>query len=162
VLFRSARKSAESSSPGPVFGYLPPSKGYLPPAKNQVWVKISKSSNEVSLMRGKSELKSFKAEGLLTKPNGRYLIEQKLVDPLWFATDEYFIKRGLDVPAMESPERYRRGAFGTHALLSGTSEVSLHDSAVWSADVGGLKLSSTNLEELTSKLSLGSEIMVVE
>jgi hypothetical protein len=97
----------------------------------------------------------------------------KQEEPLWYAPDQYFEKRGLKKPAKYSAERFRRGALGPIAIflsgevLDGDADSStkyeaapfaIHTAPFWSKEVGGLRVSEDIGEALYKILPVGLKI----
>jgi hypothetical protein len=142
----------------PLIGYFPPVSGYAP-ADNETWLEVDRQSKKLTLFKGKSPLKVFVAEGNIDIGPGDFYLQHKQKEPLWYAPDEYFEHRKLATPKPGDRLRYRRGALGRYALYP-TTTFPIHCGAVWSPDVGGLKVSSSDLASIYYMLPLGAPIVV--
>lgn len=142
----------------PLVGFAPPSVGFLP-ANNEAWLEINKDSQLLTLYQGKEVVRAIHAEGKVNLKPGNYPLEQKQKSPVWYARDGYFTKRRLTVPSADDPLRYLRGALGSYALYLNTS-FPIHSAAIWSEDVGGLRLAQAELETIYDVLPIGATIVV--
>ena len=142
----------------PLLGYFPPAASYLP-AENETWLEIHRDTRKLLLFKGKSLIKEIDAEGMVSIKDGDYYLQHKQKQPLWYASDEYFNKRRLALPTTEDRLRYRRGALGQYALYP-TMTFPIHCAPVWSDDVGGLRISSTDLSSIYYMLPVGAPIVV--
>ncbi len=142
----------------PLIGYFPPVQGYVP-ADNETWLEVDRDSKKLTLFKGKNPLKVFAAEGNINIGPGDFYLQHKQKEPLWYAPDEYFENRKLATPRPGDRLRYRRGALGRYALYP-TTTFPIHCGAVWSPDVGGLRVSSSDLASIYYMLPLGAPIVV--
>lgn len=122
-----------------------------------VWLLME--NGEVVMMRGSTEEKRVRAEGINGINKGRYQVLHKQSDPAWHATDSYFTRRGLEVPPEGSPRRFLRGALGSHVIFL-DKNTPLHSAPHYSEDVGGVRVEPTALESLFGELEVGSVIEV--
>ena len=81
----------------------------------------------------------------------------KQEDPLWYAPDSYFTKRGITIPAPFAEERFRRGALGAFALFL-DGGIPIHTGPFWSEEVGGLRISEEAGAALFAAIPLGTVI----
>ena len=58
-------------------------------------------------------------------PPGRYRVQMKERDPVWFLPDWYFVERDEPLPAWDAPERRLEGELGDAALYL-TEEIAIH------------------------------------
>ena len=142
----------------PLIGYFPPAATYLP-AENESWVEILRASKKVLIHKGLSIVAEIQGEGDIPLAPGEYYIQHKQKSPLWYAPDEYFSKRQLEVPAQGDRSRYRRGALGQFAIYP-TTTFALHCGPVWTEDVGGLRISSSDLSSVYYTLPVGAPVVV--
>jgi len=142
----------------PLIGFFPPSTNFLP-ADNEAWLELKKQSNSVNLYNGKNIVSSFAVEGNFNIDAGKYYVQHKEKNPVWYAPDQYFAKRHLEIPGAADKLRYRRGALGEFAIYP-SEGFALHSAAIWSEDVGGLKLSQSEIAKIFDTLSLGALIVV--
>ena len=157
--------SADDTKPmasGPEFsqlvGFFPPSKGFLP-AQNQTWLEIDSKEKTVQIFRGQTSIRKIQAEGKVSLEPGTYSLQHKQKRPLWYAPDDYFAKRQLPVPPPGDRERYRRGALGQFALYPSVT-FPIHSGPVWSDDVGGLRVSRSELSAIYYIVPIGTSVVV--
>jgi hypothetical protein len=102
----------------------------------------------------------LKAQGAYAMKHGTFSIARKEANPLWQAPPAYFLRRGLAVPPEGSPERAMRGALGPQAIFLDEGRA-IHSGAVWNDDVGGLKVSSRDMELLYDVVTVGATVEVL-
>jgi lipoprotein-anchoring transpeptidase ErfK/SrfK len=142
----------------PLIGYFPPAIGYVP-TKDELWIKISSKEKKLFLMKGKENSLEIQAEGKISVSKGKYLLQQKQKNPLWYAPDSYFSKRLLNIPEQTDRTRYRRGAYGEFALYATDSFV-IHSAPIWTEEVGGLKIKASDISLLYSQIQIGTPVVV--
>jgi hypothetical protein len=142
----------------PLLGYVPPSIAFVP-AQNETWIKLDRKSNTLTVLKGASVVKEIQGEGAVDLEPGVYSLQFKQKDPSWYAPDDYFVKRHLVVPPEGDSRRFRRGALGTYALYP-TATFAVHSGSIWSKDVGGLKISKSELSSIYYLLPLGASVQV--
>lgn len=142
----------------PLIGYFPPAHAYLP-ADNETWLEVDSTKKKLTLFKGKSAIKEILGEGDVSIGEGDYYLQHKQKQPLWYAPDDYFTKRKLNVPGAGDRLRYRRGALGSYALYP-TTTFPIHCGPVWSQDVGGLRVSAAELSSIYYMLPVGAPIVV--
>ncbi len=156
--------SAEASEDGtlrplaPLVGYFPPAVTYLP-AENETWLEINRQNKVLTLYKGKGVIKEIHGEGDVTINPGDYYLQHKQKAPLWYAPNEYFAKRQLNVPPASDRLRYRRGALGKFALFP-TTTFPIHCAPIWTKEVGGIRVSATDLSSIYYMLPVGAPIVV--
>ncbi len=137
-----------------VFGFIPHEESNLP-----VRLVIEKSKGVARLVQGSKELVSVPAEGLNNLPEGQFKVIHKQRHPLWYAPDQYFTTRGLAVPEAYSKDRYLKGALGEYAIFF-DKDLSLHNSPVECAEVGGIRLGENDIARLYYQLESGAEVHI--
>lgn len=142
----------------PMIGFIPPTAEFAP-AVNEAWLEINKSKNLITVFEGERELKAFSAKGKIKLEKGNHSLQYKAENPTWYADDNYFQNRGLAIPASDSSQRFLKGALGGFALYPDGAEP-IHAGAIWSEEVGGLKLSKADAEALYNALTIGCSIVV--
>jgi hypothetical protein len=142
----------------PLVGYFPPAVTYLP-ADNETWLEIDRSSKVLTVFKGKEKIKQMQGEGEVSIAPGDYYLQHKQKQPKWYAPNEYFVKRQLTVPPPNDGLRYRRGALGQFALFP-TTTFPIHCGPLWTEDVGGLRVSATDLASIYYMVPIGAPIVV--
>ena len=142
----------------PLLGYIPPSEGFAA-AKNEIWLEIERASKSISLFEGTREIAHFFGAGNAFLEPGEYALQNKQKDPQWYASNDYFEKRGLTAPSLDSAERFRRGALRDFALYP-TLGFTIHSAPIWTEEVGGLRLAPEQLSHLDAKLPVGARIVI--
>ena len=152
------RELGKPSPLAPLIGYFPPAVSYVP-AENETWLEISKAQQKLTLYKGNTVVKTMNIEGSVSLNAGDYFLQHKQKNPLWYAPNEYFAKRQLRVPSEDDRLRYRRGALGRFALFP-TNTFPIHSAPVWTAEVGGLRVSETDLHSIFLLVPVGSPVVV--
>ncbi len=142
----------------PLVGFFPLSIQFKP-ADNEVWLQIVREKNQLEVYKGKEIIKVIPVEGEIKLASGEYPLQHKQRNPLWYAPDEYFSKRELRIPPRGDHFRYRRGALGNYALYP-TMDFVIHSGPFWSEEVGGLKVSESDLASIFVMLNVGTPILV--
>jgi hypothetical protein len=101
----------------------------------------------------------MKAQGAYALAKGSFSVVRKEVEPLWQAPPTYFLRRGLQVPDEGTPARAMRGALGSQALFI-SKAVAIHSGPIWNDDVGGVKLSATDMAMLFDVVGIGAAVEV--
>lgn len=102
----------------------------------------------------------MKAQGAYTLKVGSRMVVGKELDPVWKAPPTYFLRRGLEVPSNESPERFLRGALGKKAIVL-DGAVALHSGPMWNDDVGGVRISAQDMALLFEMVPVGARVDIV-
>ena len=144
--------AAPAPESAPLLGFLPGGATH-----NRNWILVDRSAGTLSVMAGQLGVSSFEAHGLDKIPAGRYQVLHKQARPLWYANDAYFTARGLPVPPEGSSERYLKGALGEAALYL-DRDTPIYSSAFASDEVGGIRLSASDLEAVFSAVEVGAAI----
>ena len=142
----------------PLIGYFPPLMSFVP-AENEVWLEVDRTTAKIAVYKGREVVKQIQGEGVVSMNTGEYFLQHKQKQPLWYAPNEYFTKRQLAVPASENRLRYRRGALGDLALYP-TTTFPIHSAPLWSDEVGGLRISETDLAAIYFMLPVGAPVVV--
>lgn len=142
----------------PIIGFFPLTATFNP-ADNEVWLELDRESRQLKVYKGKKEIKTIKGEGIVALAPGEYPLQHKQKSPLWYAPDEYFENRELRVPPRGDNFRYRRGALGAYALYP-TMDFIIHSGPFWSREVGGMKVSESELSSIFLMINVGTPIVV--
>jgi hypothetical protein len=129
------------------------------PGENETWIEIDSKSKKVRVFRGKSKIKEFLGEGEVIAQVGLYSLQHKQKNPLWYAPDDYFLKRKLSVPPAEDRIRYRRGALGDFVIYP-TTTFPIHSSPVLASEVGGLRVNRADLSAVYYMLPIGTAVII--
>ena len=142
----------------PVLGYFPPASSYVP-AANEAWLEIDSSSQSIALHQGETLIKKMSGIGEIGIGGGRYFLRYKQKDPLWHAPDDYYSRRQIPIPDVNDSTRNLRGALGVMALYP-TASFPIHCSALWTPEVGGLRISASELATIYNMLDIGASVVV--
>lgn len=122
-------------------------------------VRVNLGSKIISVNDGTSDIFSTSFEGSIK--DGLYAVKEKSFEPAWYASDDYFIRRGLQVPAENDvSNRVRKGALGKQALLLSQNAV-IHSGRVWTPEIGGLRVEESQLSQLMKHISETCPVVVV-
>ena len=78
---------------------------------------------------------------------------------MWKAPRTYFLRRGLQIPAEGSDANLVKGALGKQALFM-SDNIAIHNSAIWSDEVGGVRLNNNDMARLFEAVETGATIEV--
>lgn len=99
------------------------------------------------------------AQGTYALTKGTFKVQQKVTEPKWKAPPTYFLRRGLPVPEKDSQAQLVKGALGRQALFI-NEHVAIHDSLLWSEEVGGVRVSKDDMARLFTAVELGATIEI--
>ncbi|HMO17268.1 MAG TPA: L,D-transpeptidase [Oligoflexia bacterium] len=142
----------------PIVGYFPLLANFQP-ADNEIWLELDREKKELSVYKGKEKIKSVAGEGVVAVAPGEYPLQHKQKGALWYAPDEYFEKRRLQVPPRGDNFRYRRGALGPYTLYP-TTDFVIHSGPFWSEEIGGLRLPEAELASIFLMIQVGTPVVV--
>jgi hypothetical protein len=142
----------------PLVGFVPVHASFQP-ADNEVWMELERESSTIRIFKGKEKLKEIVGKGKISLAPGEYPLQHKQKNPLWYAPDEYFEKRQLKIPPRGDHFRYRRGALGNYAIYP-TMDFIIHSGPFISEEIGGLKVSDSDLSSIFSLINISSPIIV--
>lgn len=148
--------------PAPISAGSAPMLGFAPTqlkAGPTIWLSLNKAERKLVIMDGASVVTSVTGDGIDQLAPGSYKVLHKQRSPLWYAPDNYFASRLLIAPPENHPERYRRGALGDFAVFL-DGDVTIHSGALWTDDVGGIRLSESDMAKTYYSIAIGSSLEV--
>lgn len=97
-------------------------------------------------------------------PRGRFSVQYKEKDPVWWLPDWVFVKRGVPVPPRDSPDRREEGELGAAALYL-TREIAIHgtDQPEPLGDAishGCIRMSNDDVLRLYEELEVGTPVII--
>lgn len=97
-------------------------------------------------------------------PTGRFRIQYKEKDPVWFLPDWVFVERGEPIPAFDAPERRVEGELGAAALYL-TREIAIHgtdrpDLLGQPISHGCIRMSNDDVLRLYDELEVGTPVII--
>lgn len=152
-----SRSAPEAASVGSMsmLGFLP-----VIGTHTGLWLSIDSKSKKVSLMEGSRIISTSEVDGMASGITpGSYQVLHMQKSALWYATDEYFTKRGLEVPSQGDKARFRRGAFGEYAIFL-NKDTPIHSGPMFVDEIGGIRLSESDMSKIYYQLQVGSIIEV--
>ncbi len=123
------------------------------------WILINTTSNTLSIKKGDETLSTIAIKENVGIQPGIYSVFHKELNPLWYASDNYYYSRELTPPDQFSQERYVKGALGDCAIYL-NEHMAIHDSKISSFDVQGIRIDSNDIKKLYSSLKSGDLIKV--
>lgn len=154
ALVRAAPAASVGKDSGRLFGFVP-----LVSLHQGTWLSIKRDEKKIELFDGDRLLSSTDTPGLDRMTPGTYQVLHKQKAPLWYASDEYYQKRGMAVPPQGDRSRYLRGALGDFAIFI-DKDLPLHSGPVWTPEVGGLRLDEASISRIYYTLSVGSIVEI--
>ena len=88
---------------------------------------------------------------------GHYSIMFKQEKPLWYASDEYFTTRNLEIPS--SSDRYLKGAYGDMAIFLDNG-LAIFNSQVKENEVDGISVESGAFSDLFNLVQAEQKILI--
>jgi len=124
------------------------------------WVVLDLAEGSLRLMEGRDTAQSFSVKTVSAElDSGNYTVQLMQRNALWYAPDQYFLNRGLDVPPEGAGSRFLKGALGSQVIYL-TEDIFIHSSPLYSDEVGGIQLQPYALDQLAGALELGSVFVV--
>ena len=111
------------------------------------------------LMQAGKELASAKLLDTTGLVAGSYKVAHKQRNPLWYAPQNYFSARGINVPAEGDKKRYLRGAFGDFALFVSPTEA-IHSGPFSLSELTGARLEEQDFAKIFYLVEVGDSITV--
>lgn len=157
-----------------------PGATYYPPDADAIYLHVSVSQRELTVLRGRDVLyrfpvavgtgaylrhRSVETGGwLFETPVGIYSIGRKEKDPVWYAPDWFFVEKSLSVPSPDSPRRYFPGEMGEYALYLGDG-LAIHgtkveDSVGRAASHGCMRLRKEDISRLYALTGVGTKVII--
>lgn len=157
-----------------------PGATYLAPDADEVYLHVSVSRRQLTVMRGAEVLERFpvsvgkgaylrhrSAENggwLFETPVGIYSVGRKERDPVWYAPDWLYVEKGQAIPPADSPRRYFPGEMGAYALYLGDG-LAIHgtkdESSVGRAvSHGCMRLSKSAIAAVYSMTRVGTKVII--
>ena len=133
--------------------------GFLPFQSNKKWLKINSQEKTISLMNGSNAVIKSNYESIKDFESGRYYLAMKQKNSLWYADDNYFINRNLEIPDKNSQQRYFKSALGEFSLYLDSNKI-IHSSILNDEDVGGLIIKNEDLGLIFNSLMPDDLIIV--
>jgi len=124
------------------------------------WVVLDLEEGSLRLMDGRDTTQSFLVNRLSADlPSGNYTVQLMQRNALWYAPEQYFLNRGLEIPPEGAGSRFLKGALGPQVIYL-TEDIFIHSSPLYSEEVGGIQLEPQALDQLAGSLELGSVFVV--
>lgn len=135
--------------------------GFLPVLGSHagIWLSIDTQSKKVELMDGNRLISSSMVEEAQNISPGSFQVLHMQKDALWYAPDQYFMKRSLPIPSQGDKARFRRGALGEYAIFL-NKDTPIHSGPVYTEEIGGIRLKEADLSKIFYQLQVGSIIDV--
>lgn len=128
---------------------------------NKKTIVIDRITGTILLSKNDKILRKIEnVQGLGNLDGGKFKISSKKRTPLWYASESYYLNRNIPIPEEDSNERYLRGALGEFALYLDNNVV-IHNSPLWTQEIGGVKLKEKDLQLLFSQIEVGSNVLVL-
>jgi L,D-transpeptidase YbiS len=153
-------------------------KSYENYAPNKPYLVINTSDNQFTLMNankvlheGKCSTGSYillKASGerqwLFKTPRGKFKVNVKLKNPVWYKPDWAYLEEGVPIPSPYSPKRYQAGVLGDFALGFGKGYL-VHGTIYkrllgYPVTHGCVRLDDTDMHMVFTILTHGSKIFI--
>ncbi|MCB9029735.1 MAG: L,D-transpeptidase [Deltaproteobacteria bacterium] len=146
----------KASNNSQMFSFMPVSRGIL---RSQSWAQIDTKSKVVRIFDGEKLVNDISIVDSPELIPGEYKVILKQENPLWYAPDTYFLARNHNVPSKGDPLRFRKGALGNQAIFI-SKDFAIHSAALSDPDVGGLRVSESDLVNIYKHLETGSLIEI--
>jgi L,D-transpeptidase YbiS len=153
-------------------------KSYESYVPNKPYLVINTSDNKFTLMnankvlhKGRCSTGSYillKASGerewLFKTPRGKFKVNVKLKNPVWYKPDWAYLEEGVPIPSPYSPKRYQAGVLGDFALGFGKGYL-VHGTIYkrllgYPVTHGCVRLDDTDMQMVFTILTHGSKIFI--
>jgi hypothetical protein len=142
----------------PLLGFMP-TKQMAEPTRQGTWLRITRSSRKIEVVQDGRTTSVISGDGVQALRPGTYTIAHKQETPLWYAPDQYFALRDIEVPTNNETERFRRGALGTAAVFL-DADTPIHNGPVWRDEIGGVRIDDQAMSALFNTLKVGDAVEV--
>jgi len=122
-------------------------------------LRVSRAAGKLSIEGPDTPPMSFYAQVSSSMRPGRYTVNLKQANPLWYAPDSYFRQRSLRLPPEGSKERFKRGALGSQALFL-DEQTPIHSGPIGLVEIGGLRISPTDMATIFQSVQVGTVVEV--
>lgn len=124
-------------------------------------------SSSVIIDRAKGEIQvsgseqfSVKVDGIENLKTTEAVVSLKQKDPVWYAPEEYYRKRGLIVPPDYSRDRFLKGVLGEYVIYL-NDEIPIHSGRFRLSEVGGIRAKdSKDFSKIYYALNVGSKVSI--
>ncbi len=137
----------------------PESLAFMPVQFDSYWLKINSKLSKISLMQGSKEIKDLPFSTATKLESGSYKILIKDSNPLWYANENYYQERQLDIPLAFSSERYLKDVYGDKALFL-ENGMAVFSNPEEQALVSGINVNTETLETIYNNVSVDSLVVV--
>lgn len=144
------------TSPSTLMGFMPQK---IAPTTKGHSLTIDRGTRRGVLYHGSVKLEEFELKDIDGLNPGIYTVIHKQRHPVWYASDEYYINRGLAIPDSEDRSRYLKGALGDFVIYL-DEQTPIHNAQVWSDDVGGVRIGDNNIAKMYYQLEIGARVTV--
>jgi hypothetical protein len=142
----------------PLLGFMP-TRQAVEPTRQGTWLRISRSSRKIEVVQDGRTTTVISGDGVQSLRPGTYSIAHKQETPLWYAPDQYFAVRDIDIPTNNETERFRRGALGTAAVFL-DADTPIHNGPLWRDEIGGVRIDDEDMLALFNTLKVGDIVEV--
>lgn len=124
-------------------------------------------SPSVTIDRGKGEIQvsgserfSVKVDGIENLEISEAVVSLKQKDPVWYAPEEYYRKRGLIVPPEYSRDRFLKGVLGEYVIYL-NDQIPIHSGRFSLSEVGGIRAKDPKIfSKVYYALNVGSKVSI--
>jgi hypothetical protein len=147
----------------PIYGFIPFQLSIHSHLKERpLWLEIDTASSVMNAKRGPEVIATLELlnNNFSNRQNKIYTVQHKAENPLWYATDEYYTKRGLNIPAEGDAARFLKGALGNYAIFLDDNLTISSGSGYQLEEVNHLQVSERALADLFDQVELDTKIVV--
>ncbi len=144
----------------PMIGLVPGSiPALLAPRVEPIgaWLSINQSNKTISIVESGTVMFSSPFIGDAPSSNSlSVLLKQR--NAVWFAPDQYFTARGLEVPAGNSRDRYLKGALGDFVVYL-AEDFAIYSGPTDVPEISGIRVEPNDLARLYYLLPVGTKAL---
>ena len=132
---------------------------FMPLQIEKSWIQISIDKKELNLMKGSKLVSSWDLENSAELNKGTFRVVLKEKNAPWYATDEYYINRGLSIPAQNYQERYLKAALGENSIFLDNG-LTIYSSDIADPSIKGIRVNKEAAESLFSAAQAGDLLII--
>ncbi len=135
--------------------------GFMPFQKSapKVTILLSEGILKIGSKDANIANKGLKPKNLAQLTTGDFLVSMIENNPVWHASDQYFLERGMTIPKEGSKERYLKAVLGQSAIFLNDGSA-IYSSRFGSDQIKGINLKQKDFKQVAKLLSIGAQVTI--
>jgi hypothetical protein len=135
--------------------------GFMPfqASSPKVTILLSEGRIQLGSKNLSSSAKGLKPKNIAQLTTGNYLVSIIENTPVWHASDQYFLERGMTIPKEGSKERYLKAVLGQNAIFLNDGSV-IYSSKFGSDQIKGVNLKQKDFKKVAQLLNVGAQVVI--